>query len=124
MPSCPTSAPVPAGRGRAGHLLTSADGAVVRRASCRRGRSRRALGSSCSRTSCGLFSFYERLAEAFAASGYDAVAIDYFGRTAGTEPRDADWEYMPHVEQTKPEQIRDDVAAAVELLRRSATWPG
>lgn len=38
----------------------------------------------------GLFSFYERLAEAFAASGYDAVALDYFGRTAGTGPRDAD----------------------------------
>ena len=66
----------------------------------------------------GLFAFYERLAEAFAASGYDAVSIDYFGRTAGLEPRDADWEAMPHVEQTKPEQIRDDVAAAVDLLRR------
>lgn len=66
----------------------------------------------------GLLGFYEQLAEAFAASGYDAVAIDYFGRTAGLGPRDAGWECMPHVEQTKPEQIRDDVAAAVDVLRR------
>ncbi len=65
----------------------------------------------------GLFSFYERLAEAFAASGYDAVALDYFGRTAGTEPRDADWESRPHVAQVQPEQLSDDVAAAIEHLR-------
>jgi carboxymethylenebutenolidase len=66
----------------------------------------------------GLFAFYERLAEAFAASGYDAVSIDYFGRTVGLDPRPDDWEYMPYVEQTQPDQIRDDVAAAVDLLRR------
>ena len=66
----------------------------------------------------GLFTFYERLAEAFAASGYDAVSIDYFGRTAGLAPRDADWDHMAHVEKVEPAQIRDDVAAAVDLLRR------
>jgi carboxymethylenebutenolidase len=65
----------------------------------------------------GLFAFYQRLAEAFAASGYDAVSIDYFGRTAGTEPRGAEWEYNPHVDQIQPRQVRDDVAAAVALLR-------
>ena len=65
----------------------------------------------------GLFSFYQRLAEAFAASGYDAVAIDYFGRTAGTAPRDPDWEYKPHVDMVEPDEVRDDVAAALELLR-------
>ncbi len=65
----------------------------------------------------GLFSFYERLAEAFAASGYDAVAIDYFGRTLGTEPRDPDWDPMPYVAQVKPEQLSEDVAAAAHHLR-------
>ena len=65
----------------------------------------------------GLFSFYERLAEAFAASGYDAVALDYFGRTAGTDARAGDWDSMPHVAQIQPDQVREDVAAAVHHLR-------
>ncbi len=65
----------------------------------------------------GLFPFYERLTEAFAASGYDAVSIDYFGRTAGLEPRPTDWDFWPHVEQVQPDRLRDDVAAAVEHLR-------
>ncbi len=65
----------------------------------------------------GLFGFYERLTEAFAASGYDAVCIDYFGRTAGREPRVADWDFWPHVEAVQPDRLRDDVGAAVSLLR-------
>ena len=31
----------------------------------------------------GLYSFYEELALRFAEAGIDALAIDYFGRTAG-----------------------------------------
>ena len=38
----------------------------------------------------GLFRFYEQLAERFAAAGHPAIAIDYFGRTAGLGPRDED----------------------------------
>ena len=34
----------------------------------------------------GLFRFYEQLAERFAAAGHPAIAIDYFGRTAGPRP--------------------------------------
>ena len=41
----------------------------------------------------GLHPYYEELALRFAEAGVDAVAIDYFGRTAGVEPRDADFEY-------------------------------
>ena len=42
----------------------------------------------------GLHSFYKELAERFAEAGIDAVAIDYFGRTAGDGPRDEGFEYQ------------------------------
>src|SRR5688572_17110271 len=62
----------------------------------------------------GLYRFYEELALRFAERGIEAVAIDYFGRTAGVEKRGEDFEYRPHVEQTTPDGIRADVRAAVE----------
>jgi carboxymethylenebutenolidase len=65
----------------------------------------------------GLYRFYEELALRFAERGYAALAIDYFGRTAGVEKRRDDFEYTEHVAQTTPEGIRADVAAAVERLR-------
>ena len=65
----------------------------------------------------GLFSFYEQLAVRFAVAGVEAIVIDYFGRTVGTEPRSDDFDFWPHVRQTKPEQIRQDVAAAIAYLR-------
>jgi carboxymethylenebutenolidase len=64
----------------------------------------------------GLFRFYEQLAERFAAAGHPAIAIDYFGRTAGLGPRDETFEYMPHVMQTRPETVAQDVAAAITAL--------
>ena len=45
----------------------------------------------------GLYRFYEELALRFAERGYAAVAIDYFGRTAGVGERDDDFAYMEHV---------------------------
>lgn len=65
----------------------------------------------------GLHHFYKELTQRFAEAGIDAVAIDYFGRSAGIGDRPEEFEYMPHVEQTKPDTIRDDVAAAVAFLR-------
>jgi len=65
----------------------------------------------------GLYRFYEELALRFAERGYPALAIDYFGRTAGVEKRDDEFEYMPHVHSLSPEQTQADVAAAVEHLR-------
>lgn len=65
----------------------------------------------------GLFGFYCRLAEGFAALGVDAVAIDYFGRTAGTRERDAEFDFMSHVQQTTPAQVGTDIAAGVAHLR-------
>jgi len=66
----------------------------------------------------GLHPFYEELALRFAERGIDALAIDYFGRTAGTEPRGDTFEHMPHAERTTWTGISSDIAAAVEALRR------
>ena len=44
----------------------------------------------------GLHPFYEELAERFATAGVHAIAFDYFGRTAGTERRTDDFDFMPH----------------------------
>jgi len=65
----------------------------------------------------GLYRFYEELALRFAERGFAAVAFDYFGRTAGAEKRDDDFEYMPHVQQTTAAGVQADVAACVAHLR-------
>jgi len=65
----------------------------------------------------GLYRFYEELALRLAERGYAAVAIDYFGRTAGVSKRDDDFPYMEHVAQTTSEGVQADVAAAVTYLQ-------
>ena len=66
----------------------------------------------------GLYRFYEELALRFAERGHRAIAIDYFGRTAGVDKRGDDFEFRPHVQATTAEGIQADVAAAVARLRR------
>ncbi len=68
----------------------------------------------------GLYRFYEELALRFAERGFDALAIDYFGRTAGAAKRGDDFDYSPHVAETTQEGIQADVRAAVEHLRPRA----
>ncbi|HXJ62151.1 MAG TPA: dienelactone hydrolase family protein, partial [Actinomycetota bacterium] len=65
----------------------------------------------------GLYAFYKELAERFAEAGVHAVAIDYFGRTAGVSERDADFDYPPEIAKTTPEGISLDTQAAVDHLR-------
>src|SRR6202140_1269892 len=64
----------------------------------------------------GLHQFYKELAQRFAEAGIDAVAIDYFGRTAGIGDRSDSFENMPHVAKTTRENIAMDVAAAIAHL--------
>ena len=64
----------------------------------------------------GLYRFYVELAERLAQAGPHAIAIDYFGRTAGTGERDEDIEFMPHVEQTRETQVQADADAAKTAL--------
>src|SRR3954468_6569617 len=67
----------------------------------------------------GLYRFYEELALRFAERGYAALALDYFGRTAGAAKRDDEFEYMPHVDQTTDEGLQADARAAVQHLRNA-----
>jgi carboxymethylenebutenolidase len=69
----------------------------------------------------GLYRFYEELALRFAERGHAAIAIDYFGRTAGVSKRDDEFEYRPHVEQTTPEGVQADTAAGVAWLREAGS---
>ena len=65
----------------------------------------------------GLFQFYRELALRFAEVGIAAVAIDYFGRTAGLTSRDEGFEFMPHVQQLRLPTFTLDVQAALAYLR-------
>jgi carboxymethylenebutenolidase len=64
----------------------------------------------------GLYRFYVELAERFAQAGHHAIAIDYFGRTAGTGERGEDFDFWPHVEQTRVVQVQADADAARAAL--------
>jgi carboxymethylenebutenolidase len=67
----------------------------------------------------GLFPYYEELALRFAEVGVDALAIDYFGRTAGASPRDADFDFGAHVPRTTWAGLQADVRAAAAALREA-----
>jgi carboxymethylenebutenolidase len=119
-------APAPPGEGGAGRgdeiVLTAADG--------NRFAAHAALPAEASPSTCaaghgvvilpdirGLHPFYRDLAVRFAETGAAAVAIDYFGRTAGIGDRSEAFDFTPHVQQTTPEGVSADVAAAREHLR-------
>jgi carboxymethylenebutenolidase len=65
----------------------------------------------------GLHDYYVELAMRFAENGVDAVAIDWFGRTAGLGRRDEGFEYMPHVTATTWPGISADIAAGAAHAR-------
>jgi carboxymethylenebutenolidase len=65
----------------------------------------------------GLHPFYEELALRFAEAGVEALAIDYFGRTASMAPRGEEFEYMPHVDACAWSTLQLDMQAGVDELR-------
>jgi len=65
----------------------------------------------------GLHPFFEELALRFAEAGVDAIAIDYFSRTAGTGRRGGDFDHNSHVPLTRHETLNADIAAAAAYLR-------
>jgi len=65
----------------------------------------------------GLHPYYEELALRFAENGVDALALDWFGRTAGAEPRGEGFDHTPHVTQTTWGGISSDITAAVDEMR-------
>ena len=66
----------------------------------------------------GLHPFYRDLAMRSAEAGMHAVAIDYFGRTAGLGARNEDFDHMAHVRQTTPDGV-----AQTSPPRRSVCGP-
>ena len=71
----------------------------------------------------GLHRFYEQLALRFAENGYDSIAIDYFGRTAGIGKRPDAFPYADHVPMTTIEGVTADTAAAIAELRSADPRP-
>jgi len=65
----------------------------------------------------GLHPYYKELADRFAEVGVDAVAIDFFARTAPSDDRSDSFDFMAQVPQTKPDALQADIAAAVADLR-------
>jgi carboxymethylenebutenolidase len=99
-------------------ILTAADGAQVAAFAARAAEPSGAGIVICPDVR-GLAPFYEELALRFAEAGVDAIAFDYFTRTAGTGKRGADFDYQPQVALTRPETLNQDVAAAAAYLRTS-----
>jgi carboxymethylenebutenolidase len=65
----------------------------------------------------GLHAYYEDLALRFAENGIDAVAIDYFGRTAGLGRRGVGFDHAPHIGRTTHDGLVADLRAGVAHLR-------
>jgi carboxymethylenebutenolidase len=68
----------------------------------------------------GLHQFYKELALRFAEQGIAALAMDYFGRTAGLTSRDESFEFWPHVQQLQATAVMADTTAALVHLRSVA----
>jgi carboxymethylenebutenolidase len=65
----------------------------------------------------GLHPYYKELADRFAEVGVDAVAIDFFARTAPSDDRSDAFDFMAQVPLTKPDTLQADIAAAAAYLR-------
>src|SRR3989449_10018805 len=96
--------------------LTSADGTRFGAHAARAGAPTGA-GMVVIRDVRGLHPYYKELADRFAEIGVDAVAIDFFARTAPSEDRSEAFDFMSQVPLTKPETLQADIAAAAAYLR-------
>jgi carboxymethylenebutenolidase len=67
----------------------------------------------------GLHGYYLDLALRFAEHGVDAVAIDWFGRTAGLGRRGDGFEHMPHVSRTTWPGLSADIVAGAGHAREA-----
>jgi carboxymethylenebutenolidase len=68
----------------------------------------------------GLHAYYKELALRFAEAGIDAVAIDYFARSAESPDRGESFDFLAHVPRTTPPTLQADIAAALAFLRSPA----
>jgi carboxymethylenebutenolidase len=96
--------------------LTSADGTRVM-AHAARAASPTGAGMVVIPDVRGLHQYYKDLADRFAEVGVDAVAIDFFARTAPSDDRSDRFDFMAQVPLTKPDQLQADIAAGAAYLR-------
>lgn len=68
----------------------------------------------------GLHQFYKDLAVRFAEMGVRALAIDFYGRTAGLTERNDEFDFQPHVPQLTLPTFFNDVAASVDFLHKDS----
>lgn len=113
-------APAAPGAGKAGEqrslTLTASDGNVLMAHECRAAQPSR-TGVVVLPDIRGLHAYYRDLTVRLAELGWDAVAIDYFGRTATEDDRSDDFAWGEHIPQTTAEGVAADVQAAVAHLR-------
>ena len=70
----------------------------------------------------GLHPYYEELTCRFAQHGFRALAIDWFGRSAGSSGgRPEDFAHQEHMERVAYDLVRADVSAAVAHLRATGS---
>jgi carboxymethylenebutenolidase len=122
-----SSPPILAGTGRIGEtgrvVLESADGTAFGAFAAWPGHPARATVLVLPDVR-GLHPYYEELTCRFAEHGFRALAIDYFGRTAGSAAeRPPGFEYHEHVDRTTYAGLTADVRAALAHLRDDATGP-
>src|SRR2546421_1704310 len=65
----------------------------------------------------GLHTFYKELALRWAEAGLHAVALDYFGRTAGLGPRGDDFPYREHMAKVDFATVAQDMSATAAWIR-------
>ncbi len=111
--------PLPPGGGAAAYhgalTLTSKDGSRVLAYAARAERPNR-RGMIILPDVRGLHNFYRQLAVRFAEAGFEAIAIDYFGRTAPNDDRSEAFDFRPHVARVDFERLAEDVQAAIDYL--------
>jgi carboxymethylenebutenolidase len=71
----------------------------------------------------GLHKFYKELALRFAEVGIRALAMDYFGRSAGLAEREDEFEWQPHVAQMSIPTCFTDVASSLDVLQKDSKAP-
>ncbi|WP_426502475.1 dienelactone hydrolase family protein [Dactylosporangium sp. McL0621] len=67
----------------------------------------------------GVHAYYRALAERFAEAGLGAVAVDYYGRTAGAGARGDDFDWPAHLPLVRPDEVTLDVRAAMSYLDKA-----
>jgi carboxymethylenebutenolidase len=71
----------------------------------------------------GAHPFYADLAIRFAEAGFATVAIDYYGRTAPSDDRGADFDWQSRWRDVRSEDVTADARTAVEYLRERHQGP-